>query len=145
MKRSITTEVRIRCTAEQIIDALINLDKLKIWWGVDRGLIQKKDGGLYTLTWMHSKDGIKFISTGRINLYNFRSHLYLEDLVYINYEKPILGPFTLKYDVKQYNNYSVLTVTQNGFEKGGDWDWYYNASLEGWGQALAMLKNYLDN
>jgi len=144
MKRSIVTEVRIRCSSEKIIEALVNIDMLKEWWGVNRGFIQKKDGGLYTLTWMHSDDGIKFITTGRINLYNFRSHLYLEDLLYLNYEKQILGPFSIKYDVVSKGNYSVLTVVQNGFKKGGEWDWLYDVSIEGWGQALAMLKSYLE-
>ncbi len=144
MKRSVTTQVRIRSSAKEIIDALVDLGKLQEWWGVDRGKIQKKDGGLYTLTWMHSKEGIKFITTGRINIYNFRSHLYLEDLLYLNYERPILGPFSIKYDVETFDKYALLTVTQNGFEKGGDWDWFYNATIEGWGQALAMLKGYLE-
>ena len=144
MKRSVTTQVRIRRNAEDIIDALIDIDKLKIWFGVHSGFIQKKDGGLYTITWMHSDEGIKFISTGRINLYNYRSHLYLEDMLYLNYEKPILGPFSIKYDVEQFDKYSILTVVQNGYEKGELWDWYYNATVDGWGQALAMLKAYLE-
>ncbi|MBT8231643.1 MAG: SRPBCC domain-containing protein [Saprospiraceae bacterium] len=144
MKRSITSQVRIRRSPKDIIDALVNLDKLKEWWGVDSGLIQKKDGGLYTLTWMRNEDGIKFISSGQINLYNFRSHLYLEKVVYLNYQKPILGPFTIKYDVTEKDTYSLLTVVQGGFEKGGVWDWYFDATSEGWGQALSMLKMYLE-
>lgn len=144
MKRSIISDIRIRCKAEKIIDAFINIPKMKEWWGVDEGYIEPRDGGLYTLTWMRTKEGFKFISTGRINLYNYRSHLYLEDILYLNYERSILGPFTIKYDVEEKSNYSILSVKQNGFGKGKEWDWYYNATTEGWSQALIMLKNYLE-
>ncbi len=146
MKRVVVSEIRINCDPKEILEALMDINHLKAWWGVDSCFIERKDGGLYTLTWLRSSEGIKFISTGRINLYNYRSHLYLEDVLYINSEKPILGPFTIKYDVAAHDNYSILKVTQNGFKKEGDtiWDWYYKAVADGWPQALIMLKKYLE-
>lgn len=144
MKKAITTQVRIKADAKDIVDALIASDKLKLWWGVTSSFIEQRDGGLYTLTWLHSKMGIKFITTGRINLYNKRSHLYLEDVLYLNYERPILGPFKIKFDVESKSSYSILTVVQSGYKKGKHWDWYYEKSLEGWGEALFLLKKYLE-
>ncbi|MBT8188896.1 MAG: SRPBCC domain-containing protein [Bacteroidia bacterium] len=144
MKRFVQSEIRIKATATEILDAFLSLKHLKSWWGVDSALIQKKDGGLYTITWLRSKDGIKFISTGRIKLYNWRSHLHLEDMVYINSERSILGPCTLRFDVEEKPSYSVLKVVQSGFQKGKSWDWYYKAVSDGWPEALIMLKKYLE-
>jgi len=146
MKRYVLSEIRINAKAPVIIDALVDYKHLKEWWGVDSAFIQKKDGGLYCLTWLRSVDGIKFISTGRINLLNSRSHLHLEDMLYINSERPILGPFTIMFDVEEHENYSMLRVRQNGFEKGNNdnWEWYYKAVTDGWPEALIMLKKYIE-
>ena len=147
MKKRIISEIRIKSKAKVILEALLELEHLKQWWGVDSCFIQPKDNGLYCLTWLKSVDGIKFISTGRIALYNPRSHLYLEDMLYINSEKPILGPFTIRFDVEEKDHYSILTVIQNGFIKNGGelWDWYYRAVSDGWPEALIILKKYLES
>ena len=147
MKKRIISEIRIKSKAKVILEALLELEHLKQWWGVDSCFIQPKDNGLYCLTWLKSVDGIKFISTGRIGLYNPRSHLHLEDMLYINSEKPILGPFTIRFDVEEKDHYSILTVIQNGFIKNGGelWDWYYRAVSDGWPEALIILKKYLES
>ncbi len=146
MKKRVTSQIRIQAKAKVILEALLKLEHLKAWWGVDSCFIEPKDGGLYCLTWLKSIDGIKFISTGRIKLYNHRSHLHLEDMLYINSEKPILGPFTINFDVEESDNYATLTVIQNGFIKEGCelWDWYYQAVADGWPEALVSLKKYLE-
>lgn len=144
MKKFVESEIRIKANVTQILNALLELKHLKNWWGVDDAHIEKKDGGTYTITWLKSESGIKFISTGRIKLYDRTSHLHLEDMIYINSEKPILGPFTIQYNVTEKSSYSILSVRQGGFEKGPKHEWYYNAVLDGWPEALIMLKNYLE-
>ena len=144
MKRFVESEIRIKASASEILDALLEYKHLKEWWGVDDAFIEKKDGGLYTLAWMKSSEGIKFISTGRIKLYNFRSHLELEDMIYLNAEKPILGPCSVRYDIEEKKNYSILKVKQSGFQKGEQWEWYFKAVSDGWPQALIFLKKYLE-
>jgi len=144
MQKFVTSEIRLRADASTILNCLLDLKHLKAWWGVDSCFIEPKDGGLYALTWLRTFEGIKFISTGRIKFYNPRTHLHLEDMLYINSEKPILGPFTINYDIEEKNGYSTLRVRQGGFQKGGEWDWYYQAVLDGWPQALVMLKTYIE-
>lgn len=146
MQKKVISEIRINAEAKVILEAFLNLEHLKSWWGVDSCFIQPKDSGLYCLTWLKSIDGIKFISSGRIKLYNPRSHLHIEDMLYINSEKPILGPFTLNIDVEEKSNYSILKIIQGGFIKGGGeiWDWYYKAVSDGWPEALIIIKKYLE-
>lgn len=144
MKLYVESQIRIRASSQRILKALTDFDDLNKWWGVDSVFIQKKDGGLYALTWLRSKDGIKFISTGRIRFYDRRTHLHIEDLLYINSERPIIGPFTLFYDVQEESHYSILKIKQGGFNKNPEFEWYYKAVQEGWPQALFMLKTYLE-
>lgn len=144
MKRYVESSIRIRATVQEILDALLEEKHLKAWWGVDASLIEKKDGGMYCITWLKSEYGVKFISTGRIKLYDRHSHLHLEDMIYINSERPILGPFTLQYDIEKQNNYCILNVKQGGFEKSDMHEWYYKAVMNGWPEALIMLKGYLE-
>lgn len=144
MKSFVESDIRIHSNAEEILKALVDQEKLSDWWGVADSFIEQKDGGLYTLTWMKSYAGIKFISTGRIRLFDKRSHLHLEDVLYLNYERPIIGPFKILYDVEKFNGYSILKVRQTGFQKGPEHNLYIKAVQEGWPQALVMLKTYLE-
>ncbi len=145
MKRFILSSIRIRSQASQIIDALINLDKLKQWWGVDGGIIEPKDGGIYCTTWLKSNHGVKFVSTGRIKLLDKNAYLHLEDMIYINSEKGILGPYDIQYDLESSETYCLLSVKQSGFKKLKSELWYYEAVEKGWPEALVMLKKYLEN
>lgn len=144
MKRFVESSIRIKASVDEILNALLEEEHLKAWWGVNSSLIEKKDGGIYCVTWLKSEHGIKFISTGRIKLYDRHSHLHLEDLIYINSERPIMGPFTLQYNIEAENNYCNLNVRQGGFEKGAEHEWYYKAVMDGWPEALIMLKGYLE-
>jgi len=144
MQKIVESNIHINSSPRDIIAALIEKEHLTAWWGVDSALIEKKDGGLYTLTWMKSKEGIKFVSSGRIKFYDPRSHLHLEDLIYVNCDKPLLGPFWVKYNVELDGTGSHLTVIQGGFKKDKDQEWYYNSVLDGWPSALVLLKKYLE-
>ncbi len=147
MKQYIDSQIKIKTTIPKIMAALTEIPLLKEWWGISSGYIEKKDNGLYTLTWNASEEGIKYISTGRIYLYNKRSHLYLHDLLYLNGNKPILGPFKIEYDLSPtVNNTILVRVKQTGFKKESiDQEWYYEAVKSGWPQALIMLKEFLES
>lgn len=145
MKRQTQTQIRINASADVIINALTDPEELKNWWGVNSSFIEAKDGGLYILSWLKSDAGIKFILTAKIRLLNKRSHLYLEDLLYINAERPILGPTLLKIDIASRETYSIVSLVHSAFEKDQNWDWYFELMSDSWPQALVFLKQYLEN
>lgn len=144
MKRFIQSEIRINAAKEEILNAFLDPLHLANWWGVNKAYVEKKDGGLYTLAWMPTGQGYKFVSTGQINTYSKRSHLHLEKMLYLNYERPILGPFTIQYNVEERDGYNILSVKQNGFSKEPHNEWLYENSKDGWAQALILVKNYLE-
>ncbi len=144
MKRFVQTEIRIRSSAEEILDHFIDPAKLNGWWGVEDTFIQPRDGGLYTLVWGKSQYGARYVSSGQIKFLNPREFLHLEKLLYFNPHKPIIGPTSLNYDVEEHNAYSILRIKQSGFEKGGYWDWYYQVVQASWPDALTLLKKFIE-
>ncbi len=139
-------EVRtlINTEPENIIKAFTELEMLRDWWNVEKILIQKKEGGLYTLTWNVTENGIGYVSTGVIRSYDPKRELIISDFVYLNPERPFLGPMGLKIQVKPTDGASELYLCQDGYQEGEDWDWYYEAVKIAWPVVIETLKKYLE-
>ncbi|WP_158542124.1 SRPBCC family protein [Pedobacter chinensis] len=135
----------IKASTDIIISAFTDTKMLKDWWGVERTLIEKKVGGLYTLAWNISDKAIGFISTGIISNYNPKSTLVIDNFVYLNPDKSFLGPMTLTIKTKEKGNISEIYLCQEGYQHGADWDWYYEAVKQAWPTVLQTLKRYLEN
>ena len=143
--RLVAASIEINARPEKILPAFLKQEHLKAWWGVDRSLIEPKAGGVYTLAWNFSEQGIKYISTGVFDELIPGEYLMIKNLVYLNPEKNILGPMELEIDlIATDDKITKVGVVQSGYKYGGDWDWYYEAVLTAWPQALEMLKNYLE-
>ena len=143
--RLVAASIEINARPEKILPAFLNQEHLKVWWGVERSLIEPKAGGVYTLAWNISEQGIKFISTGVIEELIPGEYLMIKNFVYLNPEKKILGPMELEIDlIETGDNLTKVGVIQSGYKYGGDWDWYYDAVVKAWPQTLELLKNYLE-
>mgnify|MGYP001347504716 CR=1 FL=1 len=134
----------IKSTPDKIISAFTEPDMLKDWWGVERTLIEKKVGGLYTLAWNISDKTIGFVSTGIINDYNPENTLVIDNFVYLNPDKPFFGPMTLTITAKKKGDISELYLCQDGYQDGIDWNWYYDVVKQAWPSVIETLKNYLE-
>ncbi len=71
--------------------------------------------------------------------------LRLEPLVYFNAERAVLGPMRLSISVRERGGKTRVSVRQDGYGEGPDWDWYYQAVVQGWKDTLANLKEYLES
>ena len=142
--RSVQASIEINAAPEEALDAFMEFDHLKEWWGVERALIEKRGGGAYTLAWGISNAGLKYISSGSIGSYEPGRHLDIVNLVYLNAEKPPLGPMSLSVHVKASVNGTLLELTQAGYQSGEVWDWYYEAVRKAWPAVLLELKKYLE-
>ena len=143
--RLVAASIEINARPEKILPAFLNQEHLKVWWGVERSLIEPKAGGVYTLAWNISEQGIKFISTGVIEELIPGEYLMIKNFVYLNPDKKILGPMELEIDlIETGDNLTKVGVIQSGYKYGGDWDWYYDAVVKAWPQTLELLKNYLE-
>jgi uncharacterized protein YndB with AHSA1/START domain len=142
--RKVEVKLEIKTTPEKVINTFTELELLKQWWGVERSLIEKRNGGVYALAWNISEAGFKYISSGIINSYKPADHLYIDNFLYFNPEKSILGPMSLKIDVKEKGDTTELYLCQDGYKDGDDWDWYYEAVKQAWPAVLQELKKFLE-
>ena len=143
--RKVEAKIDINSTPEIIISAFTNPKMLNAWQGVERQLIQLKPGGIYSLVWKISESGIGFVSSGIISEYIHNKKLIIRNLIYFNPEKSILGPMSLSILVKPKENLTELYICQDEYQKGGDWDWYYEDVIEAWPKALEIIKEYIEN
>ena len=142
--RKVEASIEINSSAQKIFDAFTEASLLKGWWQVDRCLVEKKQGGIYALTWDISDKGFHYISTGIITVYVPGKELLVDHFVYFNPEKQILGPTWLGIKIEESYNLCKLYLIQGGYQEGEDWDWFYTAVKEAWPKALDMLKEFLE-
>lgn len=143
--RMVAASIDIAAKSDKILPAFLREEHLSSWWNVARSLIEPRAGGLYTLAWDVSDQGMKYVSSGIIAELIPAEYLMIKNFVYLNAEKHILGPMELEIDLIAKNDHSTTVgVVQSGYQYGGDWDWYYNAVAQAWPQTLEKLKNYLE-
>ncbi len=143
MGRDIVSSIALAVSPKAAIEAFLEIEALKGWWQVDRGLVQPQAGGVWTLAWDVSSAGARYVSSGIIETYLPGRRLVIAQLVYLNPERPILGPLRLEINAGPADGGCWLTVSETGYGTGDDWDWYYQAVEEGWPQALDQLKTFL--
>ncbi len=142
--RKVEAAINIYQPAVKIFDAFTEQSLLKEWWGVERSLIDKKQGGIYSLAWGITEKGFQYISTGVFTIYHHGRELMVDNFVYFNPEKEILGPTWLRVKLNAHREYTEVLVTQGGYQDGGDWDWFYDSVKDAWPKVLKSLKSFID-
>lgn len=141
--KKVEVDLLIKTKPKSVIEAFTDSSLLHDWWGVEKTLIQKYVGGIYTLAWNVNKDGIGYVSTGIIEKCD-DNELEITNFVYINPEKQFLGPMRLVIRAFDFKEYAKVYLCQDGYQDGGDWDWYYNSVKNVWPEILSELKDYLE-
>ncbi|MBI4467159.1 MAG: SRPBCC domain-containing protein [Acidobacteria bacterium] len=142
--RKVGRSIRIQATPEQALRAFLDVEQMKQWWGVAKGLVEERKGGVYSLAWGEPGRGYKYVVAGVVKSYQPGKWLRLEPLVYFNHERPVLGPMRLRISVREKDGRTRVSVRQDGYGEGPDWDWYYEAVITGWKDTLANLKAFLE-
>ena len=125
--RKVEASTIINKSPAVVLGAFTEYNHLKIWWNVERALIDLKKGGLYSLVWGTSGKGMNFVSTGIVGEYLHACQLRIDQLVYFNPERPIVGPMELLILTTPENGKTTLSIIQRGYQNGKDWAWYHNA------------------
>jgi uncharacterized protein YndB with AHSA1/START domain len=142
--RKVEVRIRIKTTPVNVIKAFTDHKMLSDWWNVERSLINKKKGGLYIIAWNVSDTGFGYISTGIIEKYDPEKKLIITDLVYLNPDKPFLGPMKLTVEATEKNGMTDVYLCQDGYQNGKDWNWYYKAVKQAWPDVMQAFKKYLE-
>ena len=142
--RKVEATISIQSKPETIIAAFVKPSMLEKWWQVERAFIDTEVDGIYALTWQVTNKGFGYMSVGNIKTYNPNMQIVIDNFTYFNPEKPILGNMTLTVIAKQNGGQTVLYLCQEGYQKGPDWDWYYESVKQAWPDVLQTLKAYLE-
>ena len=142
--RKVEVTIDIDTTPERLIQAFTDSNMLHDWWNVERTLIEKWSGGVYTLTWNITDNGFGYVSTGIIKHYEPSSILEIDHLVYLNPDRPLFGPMTLTIKAIEKEGKTELYLCQDGYQNGVDWNWYYDAVKQAWPIVVNTLKDYLE-
>ncbi|HMB94137.1 MAG TPA: SRPBCC domain-containing protein [Rhodothermales bacterium] len=143
--RTVQADIQLAVTSRKAINAFLDGAALQAWWGGERALVQPCEGGLYALTWNVSEAGFGFVTTGIITELDPAARLQIEQYTYFNPARDILGPMTLDVEARPTSDeHTLLRVTQDGYQDGADWDWYYASVLEAWPVVLESIKAYLE-
>lgn len=142
--RKVSRSVQIQASAERVWRAFVDPEQMKQWWGAARGLVEERKGGVWALAWGDAEQGYKNVVCGVLKSFQPQKRLRIEPLVYFNPERPVLGPMRLSISVKEKEGRTRVSVRQDHYAEGPDWDWYYEAVVKGWKETLANLKQYLE-
>ena len=142
--RKVENTISINVKPEKIFTAFLDPKMLRDWWGVEKTLIEAREGGNYALAWGVSENGFGYVTTGRIETFEENRALKISNFLYFNPKMEILGPTCLNISVANQDKVPTLTVCQSGYLDSEKWDWYYNAVNESWPAVLMHLKTYLE-
>ncbi len=142
--KEVKNSINIDVEPEKIFMAFLEPKMLRDWWGVEKTLIEAREGGSYALAWGVSDDSFGYVTTGLIKTYRENALLEIGNFLYFNPKMEILGPTSLRIEVSNDQDVPALTICQSGYLEGGDWDWYYEAVSESWPVVMKYLKTYLE-
>ena len=141
--RKVETVIGLGVEPKLFVDAFVVPEMLTSWWGVEKSLIELKPGGIYSLVWEVGKQGFGYAISGIIESYNPDKLLSIENLVYFNPNKSLLGPMSLRITARDTGNFTECYLCQDGYQNGGDWEWYYRAVSAAWPEVIQKLGDYL--
>lgn len=142
--RTVEASVIINKPPAAVLAAFTEQQHLHNWWHVSKSLIELRKGGLYSLTWQANHDALSFVSSGTVGEYLPGCQLRIDNLVYINLERAILGPMQLLIMTTPEKGKTVLDIIQSGYQQGPDWDWYYEAVKAAWPAVAQQIRDYLE-
>jgi uncharacterized protein YndB with AHSA1/START domain len=142
--RMVENSIEIATNPAQVIKAFTEPELLRAWWGVERALIEKRPGGLYSLIWDITEKGMGHLTTGIVRQYEPNGLFEVSDLVYFHPEREIMGPLSLRVIAKGKDGKTLLNLSQGSYQDGGDWDWYHASVSEAWPKAIQQLKSFLE-
>lgn len=142
--RKVSTSIQVDTDAERALRAFLDPEHMKQWWGVKLALVVERKGGSWALAWGASEHGYRYVVSGIIKSVLPGKRLRVDSLVYFSPDYPVLGPMRLSINVRERDARTRVTVRQDGYGEGPDWDRYYEAVGKGWKVALRNLKAFLE-
>jgi uncharacterized protein YndB with AHSA1/START domain len=142
--KAVETRIDVATSPDSALRAFLDLDAIKKWWHVERGLLEPREGGVWAFAWERSEQGFKYVITGRIGLIQPGRRLMITEMLYFNPDRPIFGPMSLTVEAVLKGAGCELTIVQDGYGEGPDWEWYYKVVRWAWPEVAKEIKEFLE-
>ncbi len=134
--RSIETSIEIKAPPEAVWKALTDADELTRWFPMEARVTPGPGGSIWT-AWKG-----EFEDTARIEVWDPPRKLVLASGIGA---AGMPARLTQDYTIEaRAGGTTVLRLVHSGFERGGDWDWEFDATRRGWDFELRGLRHYLE-
>ena len=138
--RTVEATIEVEATPSEVIDAFLDPDGLSGWWLVSRSLVERKIGGVWSISWDDwGEDKTQHAWTGVIETLT-PTRVVIARLVMNEPVRPLFGPLTLEIAAEPIAGGSRVTVRHGGYRSGPDWDWMHDAVVKGWDHVLGDLQ-----
>lgn len=145
MTRSLSYQLALPGSPEQVFDLLCTPSSIRRWWGVDRAIIIPELGGLWVAAWGQEEDDPEYVTAATISRFEPPSCLELSDYRYRSKSGPLPfdADFVTVFDIDSHRDGSLLKVTQHGFPSEESADAYYQACQQGWIDTFEGISQFL--
>lgn len=150
---SFTARVEVGAPAERVMQAFFSHTDLGYWWEAERSVAVARPSGPYAITWKASDDRDEVLGQlggtlhGTVMDYTPDRAVFVADVYWQPPSGEPLGPMALEIICRPEADpgRTTVTVRQSASEDGPRWQRYFALSEQGWTDALATLKDYLEN
>ena len=148
-----TVSIVVDAPAARVMQAFFSHADLAYWWGIDRSVTVARASGPFAVTWAPTGDQDDLLGQlggtlhGTVIDYTPERGLFVAD---VYWQPPVgepLGPMALdiRCTRKPDPAKTRVTVRQSASEEGPRWERYFALTKSGWTEAVATLKDYIEN
>jgi uncharacterized protein YndB with AHSA1/START domain len=137
----------------RVMQAFFSHTDLAYWWDAERSVTVARPSGPYAVTWPASDSRDDLLGQlggtlhGTVMDYTPDRALFVADVYWQPPTGDPLGPMALEITCQPEIDpqQTRVTVRQSASEEGPRWHRYFTLTENGWRDALATLKDYLEN
>ena len=144
----------VQAPVARVMQAFFSHTDLAYWWEAERSVTVARPSGPYAITWPASDSRDEMLGQlggtlhGTVMDYTPDRALFVAD---VYWQPPAagdpLGPMALEIMCQPDSDpqFTRVTVRQSASDEGPRWQRYFALTEHGWTDALATLKDYLEN
>ncbi len=142
----------VEAPAARVMQAFFSHTDLAYWWQVERSVTVARPSAPYAVTWPASEERDEILGQlggtlhGTVMDCIASRALFLADVYWQPPQGDPLGPMALEITFEpEAAERTRVSVRQSASDDGPRWQRYFVLTKHGWGEALAALKDYLEN
>lgn len=143
--RAVQAEAHVAAPPQQVLQAFVDVDAMRRWWGAASGRVDAQEGGAWHVAWGRGASGQEGQSLhGYVSAFEPWKRLVVGGVTRLDHGASVLGPTVLEIHVERVGQGARVHVRESGFLDGSAWDAAYEAAITGWPDALQRLKHSLE-